>query len=108
MIGPQTHMDLLCGYNTPCQCDLELIQPAGDILPYHLPTPLGSFTVYYSSKLLSNRWPLFRVSPQVSPRLFLDRSESAHSLAILLINRASRQDNCYPRRERFSSRAYSL
>lgn len=64
VIGPQTHMGLLCGYNTPCHYDLELIQPAADILPHHFATPPGSFSVYYSSKLLSNRWPLLPVPPQ--------------------------------------------
>lgn len=106
VIGPQAHMGLLCGCNTPCQYDLELIQSADDILPYHLPTPLGSFTVYYSSKLLSNRWPSFRVSLQFF--LNCSWSESAQSQAILLINGASWQDNCYLRWEGFSSLTYSL
>lgn len=29
----EAHMGLLCGYNIPCQYDLELIQPTTDILP---------------------------------------------------------------------------
>lgn len=29
----EAHMGLLYGYNTPCQYDLELIQPTTDILP---------------------------------------------------------------------------